>query len=172
MTRVALVPGVLALLPEYAGREDPVADLRVACLAAVSWLGEAGGFGVHGSHQGLRLARSLAVQAGVELDLMSEHPPAMLVVGNGSATRTEKAPGHLDERAAAFDDALRVALTTPDPERLASVDRVLASELWADVDSLWWLGAELLTSQHTATVDYDDDPFGVQYWVMRWRCES
>ena len=27
MTRVVLVPGVLALLPEYAGIEDPVAEL-------------------------------------------------------------------------------------------------------------------------------------------------
>ena len=39
MTRVVLVPGVLALLPEYAGLEDPVADLRAACLEAVAWLG-------------------------------------------------------------------------------------------------------------------------------------
>ena len=31
---------------------------------------------------------------------------AYLVVGNGSARRSEKAPGHLDERAVAFDDAL------------------------------------------------------------------
>ena len=37
--RVVLVPGVLALLPEYAGIEDPVAELRAACLDAVGWLG-------------------------------------------------------------------------------------------------------------------------------------
>jgi hypothetical protein len=172
VTRVALVPGVLALLPEYAGIEDPVAELRVACLGAVAWLGEAGGFGVHGSYQGLRIARSLSHQAGVQLDLYPEHPPGMLVIGNGSATRTEKAPGHLDERASDFDDALRMALTAPDPQRLAAIDRALAKELWADVDSMVWLGKELLTSEHRATVDYDDDPFGVQYWVMRWECES
>ncbi len=34
-----LVPGALALLPEYAGIEDPVADLRAACVEAVGWLG-------------------------------------------------------------------------------------------------------------------------------------
>jgi hypothetical protein len=96
----------------------------------------------------------------------------MLVIGNGSATRTEKAPGHLDERASDFDDALRAALTAPDPRRLAAIDGALAKELWADVDSMVWLGKELLTSEHRATVDYDDDPFGVQYWVMRWECES
>ena len=32
--RVALVPGVLALLPEYAGQEDPVSEVRAAALAA------------------------------------------------------------------------------------------------------------------------------------------
>ena len=39
-TKVVLVPGVLALLPEYAGLEDPVAELRAACLEAVAWLGD------------------------------------------------------------------------------------------------------------------------------------
>ena len=38
MTRVVLVPGVLALLPDYAGVEDPVTDLRTACRDAVGWL--------------------------------------------------------------------------------------------------------------------------------------
>lgn len=168
MTRVVLVPGVLALLPEYAGLEDPVAELRAACLEAVAWLGEAGGFGVHGSHQGLRIARSLADAVGVQPDLYPEHPSGMLVIGNGSATRTEKAPGHLDRRASDFDDALRAALSAPDPQRLTAIDGAFAQELWADVDSLVWLGRELLTPEHRSMVDYDDDPFGVQYWVMRW----
>jgi hypothetical protein len=170
MTKVALVPGALALLPEYAGTEDPIAELRAACVEAVAWLGADAGFGVHGSHQGLRIARSLADQAGVRLDL--EHPPGMLVIGNGSAARAEKAPGHLDERAGDFDDALRRALTAPDPHGLAATDQALASELWADVDSLVWLGEELLTTEHRAIVDYDDDPFGVQYWVIRWEREG
>jgi hypothetical protein len=172
MTRVALVPGALALLPEYAGTEDSIAELRAACVEAVAWLGADAGFGVHGSPQGLRIARSLADHAGVRVDLDPEHPPGMLVIGNGSAARAEKAPGHLDERAGSFDDALRRALTVPDPQLLAAIDRPLAKELWADVDSLVWLGAELLTTEHRAIVDYDDDPFGVQYWVIRWEREG
>ena len=28
--------------------------------------------------------------------------------------------------------------------------------------------AGLLTDGATASVDYDDDPYGVQYWVIRW----
>ncbi|MDO9494544.1 MAG: hypothetical protein Q7J48_02475 [Nocardioides sp.] len=156
---------MLALLPEYASLEDPVADLRAACLDAVRWLG--GGFGVHGSWQGLRIARTLAEEAGVPFALPPEdQAPTMLVVANGTATRTEKAPGHLDERAAGFDDDLRAALTT-DPRLLADLDVRLAGELWADVDSLVWLGQEIDVDPASVQVDYDDDPNGVQYWVMR-----
>ena len=159
--RVAIVPGVLALLPSYRGIEDPVADLRAACLEAVRWLG--GGFGVHGSLQGLALGRHLAESTGVALDLTLERPGSLLVVGNGSAKRSEKAPGHLDERAAAFDDALRAALLAGVP----AADSALAGELWADVDSLVWLGREVEVDPGSVRVDYDDDPYGVQYWVMR-----
>ena len=100
MTRVALVPGVLALLPEYAGIEDPVADLRAACVSAVAWLGS--DVEVLADPQGVRVGRSLLGVAGV-----STGSANVLVVGNGSARRTEKAPGHLDERSVAFDAALR-----------------------------------------------------------------
>lgn len=167
--RVALVPGVLALLPEYAGQTDPVAELRATCLRAVTWLGEVGGIGVAGSAQGLRVARHLAAEAGVELDLVPERPAALLVVGNGSARRTEKAPGHLDERAAAWDDALGDALRSGQVERL---DLTLAEVLMADVDGLGTLRELGVVEGRAAEVDYADDPFGVMYWVMRWRCTS
>ena len=39
-TSAVLVPGVLALLPEYAGLADPVGPLRTACREAVAWLGD------------------------------------------------------------------------------------------------------------------------------------
>ena len=87
-----------------------------------------------------------------------------LVVGNGSAKRTEKAPGHLDERAEAFDDALR-RVASGRPTRPST--STSARELWASVDAIVEL-AELDATWATAQVDYDDDPFGVQYWVMRW----
>ena len=38
-TRIVLVPGTLALLPEHASLIDPIPELRAACLAAVAWLG-------------------------------------------------------------------------------------------------------------------------------------
>lgn len=173
--RIVLVPGVLALLPEYASLDDPVADLRAACLGAVRWLVESeGDVALLADEQGLRVGQHLLALAGgvISTSSISESPATYLVVGNGSARRSEKAPGHLDERAFAFDDSLRRALTAPDSQALTNLDRQLAAELLADIDSIAWLGAEVLTADHTTSVDYDADPFGVQYWVMRWQCES
>jgi hypothetical protein len=155
VTRVVLVPGALALLPEYAGIEDPVAELRAAALAAVAWLGRE--VTVLADGQGGRVAAYLLAATDREGD-----EPAYLVVGNGSAMRTEKAPGHFDERAARFDAALGESLRAGRPE----VDAVLARELWASVDGISGLAATSHLSR--GQVDYDDAPYGVQYWVMRW----
>ncbi|MCW2755571.1 MAG: hypothetical protein JWQ32_2982 [Marmoricola sp.] len=127
--RVAIVPGVPALRPEYASIEDPVPELRAAVAEATRWLGS-----------------------------------GRLVVANGSAKRTEKAPGYFDDRAAAFDEALGAALRAGD---LAGLDLSLAGELWADVAGLTALAGVRATE---VQVDYDDAPYGVQYWVVRWQC--
>jgi hypothetical protein len=159
MTRVVLVPGALALLPEYAGIEDPVAELRVAALDAVAWLGSE--VTVLADAQGARVAAYL-----LDATDRGGDETSYLVVGNGSAKRTEKAPGHLDERAEAFDAALGASLRAGHP----AVDVDLARELWASVDAIVEL-AELDTLGD-AQVDYDDAPYGVQYWVMRWTSDS
>ncbi|OIJ24194.1 hypothetical protein [Nocardioides luteus] len=163
MTRVALVPGCLALLPEYASLEDPVHDLRAACLAAVAWLGE--DVRVVAGAQGARVATALLAEVGTAP--VDSGEAAYLIVGNGSARRSEKAPGHLDPRAAGFDDVLGKALATPDPEALGALDLQLADELWADVGPIVE-AAELLRGVTTVAVDYEDDPYGVRYWVARW----
>ncbi|WP_338087945.1 hypothetical protein [Nocardioides lijunqiniae] len=171
--RVVLVPGVLALLPSYGGLEDPVAELRSACLDAVVWLGA--GPRVVASPQGERVAAYLCGEVVSRLAPLAPQPPqalvaprppgrGVLVVANGSATRTEKAPGHLDDRAVGFDDELRAALTAGRP---GAVDADLARELWADVDGLVRLAQEVDVDPASVRVDYDADPFGVQYWVMR-----
>jgi len=163
VTRVALVPGCLALLPEYASLDDPVHELRSACLAAVAWLGE--DVRVLAGAQGARVASSLLAEVGTAPVTSGE--AAYLIVGNGSARRSEKAPGHLDPRAAGFDEALSKALVTPDPEALSALDLGFADELWADVGPIIE-AADLLSSVDTVAVDYDDDPYGVRYWVARW----
>jgi hypothetical protein len=160
MSKVVLVPGVLALLPEYAGLEDPVAELRAAALEAVGWLG--GDVTVLADAQGARVAAHL-----LSATTRSGDDPSYLVVGNGSAKRTEKAPGHFDDRAEDFDRALGESLRAGHP----AVDETLADELWASTGAI----AELAALDHDlgeAQVDYDDAPYGVQYWVVRWTSGS
>lgn len=149
---VALVPGVLALLPSYASIDDPVAELRAACLTAVGELGPRVRVEASGA-SGVRVGAGLVRAVGATVVTSAES--GVLVVGNGSATRTEKAPGHLDPRAEAFDATLR--------ESFSGIDQELATELWADTACL--AGLPRLAE---ADVRYDDAPFGVQYWVAVW----
>jgi hypothetical protein len=153
-----LVPGVLALLPEYAGLEDPVADLRAACRDAVGWLGA--DVTVLAGPQGRRVADHLLAET-----TRPGEEASYLVVGNGSAKRRDTSPGYVDERALPFDADLGAALRGGD---LAGIDGALAGELWADTDAITRLG-ELLPPGCAGTVDYEADPYGVQYWVARWQ---
>jgi len=165
--RVVFVPSTLALLPEYASIEDPIADLRRAVDDSVAWLLEDGpATAYRASPAAHRIAEHL-------LGTRRGDGPGALVVANGSATRTEKAPGHFDERAAGFDAAIGKALADGDPAALADIDTILAEELWAmpDADLLRSL-ADRFRPATEALVDYDDAPYGVQYWVVRWQCGS
>lgn len=156
---VALVPGALALLASYGSLVDPVADLRAACRRAVGALGPRVRVVASGD-AGLRVGAGLVEAAGASV-AAADATTGVLVVGNGSAKRTEKAPGHLDERAEAFDEAIRAALLAGGP---VEVDAALAEELWADVGAL-----EVVRGLATSEVLYDDQPYGVAYWVMLWR---
>ena len=108
--RVALVPGVLAFLPEYAGLEDPVAEVRAASTVAAAWVADAGAVTVVAGDQGGRVGRHL-------LEVVGGHAGegGYLVVANGTARRNDTAPGYVDERAIPFDDAVLAALSAPDP---------------------------------------------------------
>ncbi|WP_408898175.1 hypothetical protein ACJ5H2_03495 [Nocardioides sp. R1-1] len=150
--RTALVPGVPALLPAYASLEDPVADLRAACATAVGALGPRVRVRASGP-SGARVGAALVTAAGAQVVEAAE--TGLLVVGNGSAMRTERAPGHFDPRAEEFDAALR--------RSFADIDPALAAELWADTACL----ADLRPLS-AAEVTYDAAPFGVQYWVAVW----
>jgi hypothetical protein len=182
---VVLVPSTLALLPEYAGAADPVPDLRSACREAVTWLvsrhpaavrvvaaplrpeDEARGIDLPA---GERIARHLLAEAGFD-GRVDGTGSGVLVVANGTARRTEKAPGHLDQRAAAFDAEVERALRAGEPELLRSLDPGLAQELWVrDWPALVTL-ADLLVGA-CLELDYSDDPYGVQYWVGRATCAS
>ena len=162
MTRVAVIPACLALLPEYRSQGDPVADLRAAVDTAVAWLGAP--VAVVASGPGARVAAAA-------LDRRAEHSgdePSILVTLNGSASRTPKAPAYFDPRAEGFDDELRAALLGPDAAALRHVDAALGSELGADLDTLGEF-ADLVGDARLVSVDYDDARYGVQFWAMRWQ---
>nr|WP_218910809.1 hypothetical protein [Nocardioides thalensis] len=181
-------------MPEHASLEDPVVDLRAACRAAVTGLGPriqvVGGAGARVGHHLVRDAGAVVwphdlvpAERAVDLDLPVDGgplwcgtdvldeigpPSGVLVVANGSAKRTEKAPGHFDERAEPFDELLRELLVGPDPAALRAVDLELAEELWADAEALPVLGS-LLRPGTEVDVTYDGAPYGVQYWVISYR---
>lgn len=155
--RAVLVPGVLALLPEYAGLQDPVADLRAACLDAVGWLG--GDVTVLAGPQGRRVADHL-----LSSTTRTDGAASYLVVGNGSAKRRDTSPGYVDERAIPFDADLGARLRSG---ALSGIDAELSRELWADTGAVARLDG-VLPPGCAGTVDYEDDPYGVQYWVARW----
>jgi hypothetical protein len=98
---------------------------------------------------------------------------AVLAVADGSARRTLKAPGHLDERAAAFDDRLAAALQSADLEALASVDADLAAELMAAGRATLQVLAGLAAgSTWTAELLCHDAPYGVAWFVARWDADE
>jgi hypothetical protein len=96
----------------------------------------------------------------------------LLVMGDGSARRTEKAPGWLDERAAGYDQAVRAALAGGEPGALA-VDLALGAELLAAGAPAWVAAARLLAGRRwNAQVSYDDAPYGVGYLVATWQLSA
>lgn len=100
-----------------------------------------------------------------------EEPIALLVLGDGSARRGERAPGYLDERAFAFDAATGRALATGDVQALLGMDRELADELMVGGRAAFQVMATVVhreAGSHTAKVFYQDDPFGVMYYVTTW----
>ena len=100
----------------------------------------------------------------------------LLVMADGSARRTEKAPGYFDPRAVAFDDETANILAAADVKALATVDSTVAS-------ALLMLGrAPLQALAGAAAAEYPSRPprpwrgdllayaapFGVGYFVAAW----
>ncbi|MEU9204592.1 class III extradiol dioxygenase subunit B-like domain-containing protein [Streptomyces sp. NPDC048332] len=94
---------------------------------------------------------------------------ALLVMGDGSACRTLKSPGYLDERAAGFDAEASRALGAADTGALIALDEALAYELKAAGRAPWQV---LAGAAEGAGLDgrllYDDAPYGVGYMVAAW----
>lgn len=114
------------------------------------------------------LAAERCIQAGREIATGTDRV-ALLVMGDGSACRSLKAPGYLDERAAPFDAEVARALGSADVAALTGLDAALAYDLKAAGRAPWQvlagaaegagLGGELL---------HDSAPYGVGYLVAAW----
>ncbi len=95
----------------------------------------------------------------------------LLVIGDGSARRGPRAPGHFDERAAAFDAAAERAVRAGDTRALLELDPGLARDLMATGRAAWQVLAGALEGCTSVSVEvsYAADPFGVAYLVATLR---
>lgn len=94
---------------------------------------------------------------------------ALLVMGDGTACRTEKAPGYLDARAEPYDAAVARALADADVLALAALDPELSDELWVAGRAAWQVLAGAADGAGLAgRLTYDEAPYGVGYFVAVW----
>ncbi|QKV92192.1 hypothetical protein HUT19_10905 [Streptomyces sp. NA02950] len=141
-------------------------------LAVGAWLLEHAGWSGTAPVEGLGVGEPLEAErckeVGRELAAGSERV-ALLVMADGSACRTLKAPGYLDERAAAFDAAVARALGSADTAALAALDEELAQELKAAGRApLHVLAGAGEGAALKGELRYDEAPYGVGYFVADW----
>ncbi|MGY1620533.1 hypothetical protein ACI797_27650 [Geodermatophilus sp. SYSU D00691] len=145
----------------FAGRIRPEGRRLPLAHTIGAWLLEEAGHG--GTRLGVGPADLADVLAGVPDDV------GILAMGDGSARRTLKAPGHLDDAAAPFDAAVAAALAAGDAAALAALDPAEGERLLAAGVPVWRaVGAALAGAAVTATLHHDDAPFGVGYLVADW----
>lgn len=93
----------------------------------------------------------------------------LIVVADGPASLTEKAPGYLHAHAARVADEVERAVGGGDPEALAGLDRERAREVWMR----GWAPLQVLAIAAGGRRWLAEDvavqaPFGVQYLLARW----
>jgi hypothetical protein len=93
----------------------------------------------------------------------------VLAMGDGSARRSVKAPGYLDDAADPFDASVAAALASGDAAALAALDPGEGERLLAAGVPTWRaVGAALAGRDVTAHLHLDAAPFGVGYLVADW----
>lgn len=192
---VLVLPSPRALLPGLSAT-DAVPELRAACTGAVgklladgperlvvvaapvSELNQARGVTEPLGH---RVARHLLGETPFDAQpalpwtaaALLEQDPAtnttLVVIADGTACRSEQAPGHLHPDAIPFDDAIDRALREGDVDALATIDPDQAHELWCEGAPGLHVLAEVARGRRVTTdVSFADAPYGVAWWVARW----
>jgi hypothetical protein len=114
-----------------------------------------------GRHEPLPRCLLLATQLGSKAARVG-----LLVIADGTARRTPKAPGYYDERAAPFDAEIERTVSTGDLSAMHDLSRTLAHELlatgWPAFQVLGGAFSGRLVNRKTI---YAGAPFGVGYLV-------
>lgn len=92
---------------------------------------------------------------------------ALLVMGDGSACRSERAPGYIDPRAAAYDATVAAALRDGDAAALRGLDPELGAELLAAGVPAWRVAGHV-PGDRSGELLYDRAPYGVGYLAAVW----
>jgi len=138
--------------------------IAAAVLNGANWAGKVVGLEVaHDSTAKERedLGREVAAKS-AELETL------VVVVGDGSATRTEKAPGYVQPDAASFDEAMARAINEADIHAILDVDQEQADRLWCRGIPAWQVVANAV-DQMQGMLILESAPFGVNYLVASWR---
>lgn len=94
---------------------------------------------------------------------------ALLVMGDGSARRTEKSPGWFDPDAVAFDDTVTAAMASGDGKALLDLDATVGERVLAAGLTSWQsVGETLAGIPMVGQLHYAEAPFGVFYVVASW----
>ncbi|GGK27440.1 hypothetical protein GCM10010124_20010 [Pilimelia terevasa] len=93
----------------------------------------------------------------------------LLVLGDGSACRGEKAPGYADPRAEAYDAHLAALLGGADTAGIAALDPELAAALLVAGHAPWQALAAAAPGPWQGTLHHHAAPYGVAYLVASWR---
>ncbi|MDT7652711.1 MAG: hypothetical protein QOI36_4117 [Pseudonocardiales bacterium] len=157
-----------------ASAAEPVDPDMPLPLLIAGWVAAAAGAGV--SIRGELVAPDETPRACADLGaaLAAEcaadpRPVGLLVVGDGAATHTEKAPGYLDERAGPFDAAVAAALRDADTGALAHLDADLATALFAAGRAPWQvLAGAAAGDPWRGELLHSSIPYGVAYHVAVW----
>lgn len=145
----------------------PALSVGAWLLARAGWTGEVRGYEVAGDGSAFSHADG-AWRLGE--GRTGQERVAFLVMGDGTACRTLKAPGYLDERAEGVDAAIASALRDCDADgTLANLDADLARELKISGRGPWQLlSAAWDKKDGTGRLLYEDAPYGVGYFVASW----
>ena len=130
-----------------------LAEVGVSASTVVSVCGPMAGF--------VDAARSVALAS----------DDGLLVVGDGSAGRHEKAPGHIREGAHEFDAEVARALASGNPDGLLTLDPQQAEQVLAGGLPAWQAAALIVAGLEVteANVLLTADPHHVAYFVATWR---